>query len=213
MVEIAPEKLRQDLGGIHGFGIGLREVRRSVLVDHALHGARLVAIRTGAFELLDAGGEAEHQHEMAAGAAAQCADVVGVDVVFRRVGAEKANRGLDVLHGGRKLIARREPVVGGGGDVSVLGEFDGQRNIAFLCTAAETSAVNQQDRRSGSVGSLARADDVHGLPAADGRVLHLAFGEDGVRNFGGIGGLGKQRRGGRQQENQETSMHQGDYTR
>ena len=156
VIEIAPEKLRQDLGGVHRFGIGLREIGGSILVHHALHGARLVAIRAGAFELLDAGGEAEHQHQMAAGAAAERADVVGVDVVFRRVGAQKADRGLDVLHGGGKLIARREPVVGGGRDISVLGEFDGQRNVAFLGAGAEASAMNQQDRGPGSVGGVSR---------------------------------------------------------
>ena len=213
VVEIAAEKLRQHFGGVHRFGIGLREVGGPVLVHHALHGARLVAIRAGAFELLDAGGEAEHQHQVAAGAAAERADVVGVEVVLRRVGAQEANRGLDVLHGGGKLIARREPVVGRGGDVAALGEFDGQRNVAFLGAGAEASAVNQQDRRTRSVRRLARADDVHGLAAADGRVLHVAFGDDGVGNFGGVGGLGKQGTGGRQQENRQSRMHQRDYMR
>ena len=188
VVEIAAEKLRQDFGGVHRFGIGLREVRGSVFVDHALHGAGLVSIRAGAFELFDARGEAEHQHEVTAGAAAQGADMAGVDLVFRRVGAEKSNRGLDVLYGSRKLIARREPVVGGGGDIAVLGQFDGQPNVAFLRTRAETSAMHQQDRGTRGVGGVARADDVHGLPAADGRILHLAFGENGVRDFGALAG-------------------------
>ena len=213
MVEIAAEKLRKHFGGVHRFGIGLRKVGRSVLVHDALHGARLVAIRTRAFEFFHSRGQSQHEHQMAAGAAAEGADVGRVEVVFRRIGAKKANRGFHVLHRGGELIARREPVIGGCGDVSALGEFDGQRNIAFLSTAAKASAMNEQNRRTRSVRRLARADDVHRLPAADGRVLHVAFGDDSVRDFGGVGGLGKHCAGARQEENRQSGMHQRDYMR
>ena len=53
MVQIAAEKFRQNFGGINRFRVGLREVRGSVFIHNTLHDARLIAIRSGAFEFLN----------------------------------------------------------------------------------------------------------------------------------------------------------------
>ena len=98
VIEIAAEELRQHFGGVHGLGIGLREIGGAVFIDHALHAARLLAIGAGAFELFYARGEPEHQHEVAARAAAEGSDMVGIDVVFRGISAEKTYGGFHILH-------------------------------------------------------------------------------------------------------------------
>src|SRR5262249_18127101 len=150
---------------------------------------------------------------MTASASAQGTDVAGVDVVLLCVGPKKANSGFDIVHGRGELIARGEPVIGCCGDVSVPRKFDRQLDITLFGAGAEPSAVNQQNRGMRPARYLTGAEDIHGLAAADGRVLDLTFGKDGIRNFGSVRDLRKQSQGGRRQYHEETSMHRGDYTR
>jgi hypothetical protein len=205
VIEIAAEEFGEDLGRIDGLGVRLREIGGTVFVDHALDGARLIAIGTGAFELGDAGGEAEHEDEMSAGAAAEGADVGGVEIVFGGVGAEKADGGLDVFDRGGKLMARRKAIVGGGGDIAVFGEFDGESGVAFFVAGAESAAVDEEDGGARSGRRVARADHIKCLAAADRGVFDVALGEDGVGDFGLRAESGDEER----EEKKSAGMHCG----
>ena len=89
----------------------------------------------------------------------------------------------------------------------MLGEFDRQRNVAFFRSGAESSAVNQENRRERAAGGVAGTNDIHCLRLADGGVLHLALQNQSIRNFRGILRVRQQNRIGRQQESGKTKAH------
>ena len=182
VVEIATQELRQNIGGIDRFRIGLGEVGGAVFIDHALHAAGLFAMGAGALELVHAGGEPQHQHEMTARAAAERADMLGVNGILRRVGTEETDGRFRVLERSRELISRGQAIGDGRGNVAVLGQFHGQRNVTLLGPGAKTSAVHQQDRGTRRGGSRSRANDIHRLATADRRVRDVALGDDCIRD-------------------------------
>ena len=94
VIEISPEEHRQHERCIHALLVGLREVARPVVVDHALDPAGLVTIGTRAFEFRDVRGETQHQHKVTASAAPDGANVFGVNVVLRCVSPQESNCGL-----------------------------------------------------------------------------------------------------------------------
>jgi len=86
MIEVAAQELGQHLSGIRGFGIGLRKIAGAIKVYHRLYRARLVAVRTGTFELLHARRASQQEDQSSAGTTAESADVGGVDIVLRGIG-------------------------------------------------------------------------------------------------------------------------------
>jgi len=63
--------------------------------------------------------------------------MLGVDGILRRVGAEKTDRRFRVFKRSGETDFSGQTVGDGRGDVPVLGQFHGQRNIAFLRARAK----------------------------------------------------------------------------
>ncbi len=182
VLQITAQPQRQHQVRIHAPAVGLREVGRPIVVHHRLHLCRLLLIRPIAVERPAVAGQPQHQNQMTSRRSARGADVLRVNSVLRRIGPQKADRRLHILHRGRKLVTRRQPVAGRRGHVAPLRQFDGQRMVPGARTRPEPAAMNAQHRGKWSGGVL-RPEDIHGHAFAYPRVLHVKIKLDVRRNL------------------------------
>jgi hypothetical protein len=82
---------------------------------------------------------------VAAGGVADCADAVGVDVIFVGVGAEPSDGGFRIMHGGGELIPGCEAIGDGDRDVATVGELFAEGVPAFAVAGAKSAAVDGDD--------------------------------------------------------------------
>ena len=203
-VEVSAEEQGEDFCGVDAFAVGFGEVAGAEEVDDAGDGAGLVEVAF-AFELLDACRDAEELGEVAAGGTAGGADAGGVDVIFGGVGAQPADGGLAIVHGGGEGEFGGEAVGDGDGDVAVLGEDDAEFVVGVARTGAEAPAVNAEDGGEGAGGVFGAGEIELEVGVVGVGVFEVGFEEDvvGDGEVGGEGGGGEEEQGGEEGE----SMH------
>lgn len=132
------------------FFVGGGEVLGRGHDDGGLHGAGLVGVRAGAFEVGQARGHGGESGEVAAGGAADAADAGGVDVEFGSFDAQGAEGGFDVVEGGGVLSFLGEAIGDEGGDEAALGEAFHHGFVTFDLALLPAAAVDVEDAGVGT---------------------------------------------------------------
>ena len=190
-LEIATEEEGEDFGGVDAFAVGFGEVAGAVVIHDAIDSAGLIEVAF-AFELLDAGGDAEELGEVATGGSTGDTDAVRVDVIFGGACAQPADGGFTVMDCGGEGIFGRKTVGDGDGDISVLGEVKAELVVSFAGAGAEAAAVDADDGGEGAGGVL-------GLGEVELEMLVIGVGvfdgasEGDVVGDGEVGGVGAER--------------------
>ena len=143
----------------------LVQVGRAKAVDHAVDRCGYAGPFPG-FKRGIIARETEHQRGVAAGGCAECAYALGIDVVFCRVRAQEAQRGLDVLQesGGGRVPAGA--VRYAGDHVAAARKHAQLRNLPELVGLRPCAALNKDDQREAASGGFP-----HGLQKLQGELF------------------------------------------